>query len=138
MAFRRSSPRARTRWFVLLGAVMAMTVLIGTTVLASHDIDVLTGSNFEIDVDANIKVDDPAPSQDWASIPQGSAAGEERRAQDDESGQQDDSFGQGTKEDDAIPTVTAGGKRLLVSVVNDQTEDHGPTRLVESVARARQ
>src|SRR5215217_2937867 len=59
------------------------------------------GSNFEIDTNANLKVDDPAPSIDWAGV-------SETRKADVASGSGDDSFGQGTKEDTAVPTVVSG------------------------------
>ena len=58
-------------------------------------------SNFEIDTDANLRVDDAAPSIDWANV------GEVRKP-DLPSGAADDSFGQGTKEDTAVPTVVDG------------------------------
>ena len=85
-----------------------MSVLTLGTVLASHPEVSLSGSDFEIDTDANLKVDDPAPSEDWAAIAQGSGAGQERRAQDLGSGSGDNSFGQGSKEDTAVPTVVDG------------------------------
>ena len=50
---------------ILLGLGLAMTT---TPTFASHPEVSLTGSNFEIDTDANIKVDDPAPSSDWANV----------------------------------------------------------------------
>ena len=57
----------------------------------------LTGSNFEIDTDANLTVDDTgdAMSIDWAS--------EDGDVQPDaNSGSSDDSFGQGSKEDECF------------------------------------
>ena len=78
-----------------------MTVLIGSVVLAAHPEVSLPGSNFEIDTNANLKVDDAAPSIDWASV------SETRRA-DRPTGSGDDSFGQGTKEDTAVPSVVDG------------------------------
>jgi len=78
-----------------------MTVLIGTAVLASHPEVSLPGANFEIDVDANLVADDSAPSIDWASVT-------ETRKADKPTGSGDDSFGQGTKEDTAIPSVVDG------------------------------
>src|SRR5437879_1564660 len=69
--------------------------------LASHPVVSLPGSNFEIDTDANLKVDDPSPSIDWANVT-------ESRRTDLPTGTSDDSFGQGTKEDAPIPTVIAG------------------------------
>src|SRR5215207_4401351 len=81
---------------------MATVLLVGMQVaFASHPEVSLPGSNFEIDVDANLKVDDPAPSIDWASV-------NEVRKVDLASGSGDDSFGQGTKEDTAVPTVVSG------------------------------
>jgi hypothetical protein len=47
------------------------------------------------------KVDDPAPSIDWASVA-------EKRQADKASGAGDDSLGQGTKEDTPVPTVVSG------------------------------
>jgi hypothetical protein len=67
---------------------------------ASHPEVSLPGSNFEIDTDANLKVDD-AGSQDWANVT-------EARKPDTASGPNDESFGQGTKEDTAVPTVVDG------------------------------
>ena len=63
----------------------------------------MPGSNFEIDTNANLKVDDPAPSIDWASVT-------ETRKADQPTGPNDDSFGQGTKEDTPVPTVTAASR----------------------------
>jgi len=62
----------------------------------------LTGSNFEIDTDANLKVDHTTPpSLDWANVTQ-VRKGEQFQ------GAQDDSFGQGSKEDTPVPTVVDG------------------------------
>jgi hypothetical protein len=86
-------------------AIAALGVLLlgmlAVPALASHPEVSLDGSNFEIDTDANLKVDDPAPSIDWASV-------SEVRKADKPTGQQDDSFGEGTKEDTAVPTVIDG------------------------------
>src|SRR5215217_2043354 len=95
----------------LVGAIaMATMLLVGMQVaFASHPEVSLPGSNFEIDTDANLKLDDPAPSEDWASIAQGTSAdGQEVRQPDKPTGATDDSFGQGTKEDTAVPTVVSG------------------------------
>src|SRR5215213_4955333 len=88
---------------VVVGAIaMATMLLVGMQVaFASHPEVSLPGSNFEIDTDANLKVDDPAPSIDWANV------GETRKA-DKPTGTGDDSFGQGTKEDTAVPSVVSG------------------------------
>jgi hypothetical protein len=84
-----------------------MLVLLATAVLAAHSI-ALPGSTFEIDPDANLVADDAAPSHDWEDVPQGSGTGQERRGVDEPTGSGDDSFGQGTKEDTAVPTVVDG------------------------------
>jgi hypothetical protein len=88
---------------------VALLGLVALPALASHPEVSLAGSNFEIDTDANLRLDDPAPSEDWASIPQGTTTGTERRQLDTASGSADESFGQGTKEDTAVPTVVTGG-----------------------------
>src|SRR5919108_4238322 len=86
--------------FVAMAAVLAALSL-AIVASASHPEVSLPGSNFEIDTDANLKVDDPAPSQDWANVA-------ESRKADKLSGSGDNSFGQGTKEDTAVPTVVSG------------------------------
>ncbi|GAA1786525.1 hypothetical protein GCM10009748_21190 [Agromyces lapidis] len=68
---------------------------------ADHPEVSLPGSDFEIDTNANLVVDDPAPSTDWADIT-------EVRKPDKASGAGDDSFGQGSKEDTPVPTVVDG------------------------------
>ena len=96
----------------IVGAIaMATVLLVGMqTASATHGDVSLAGSNFEIDTDANLRVDHPAPpSLDWANVPQGSSAnGFEVRKGEEFTGAQDDSFGQGTKEDTAVPTVVNG------------------------------
>jgi hypothetical protein len=91
--------RSIARWIPLVA--IAVALVLALPALASHPEVSLPGSNFEIDTDANLKVDDPAPSIDWASV-------SERRKADLPSGAGDDSFGQGTKEDTAVPTVVSG------------------------------
>jgi hypothetical protein len=88
--------RAALGALVLVGAA-----LVPGAAFASHPEVSLLGSNFEIDTDANLKVDDPAPSIDWANVA-------ETRKADKPTGATDDSFGQGTKEDTAVPTVVSG------------------------------
>ena len=84
------------------GAVLVISGLVSAMpALASHPEVSLSGSNFEIDTDANLKVDD-AGSLDWASV-------SEVRKADTASGQNDESFGQGTKEDTPVPSVVTGG-----------------------------
>jgi hypothetical protein len=104
--------RALRAWAIIavVGAMAAVLLIGMQAAFASHPEVSLPGSDFEIDTDANLKVDDPAPSIDWASVPQGgSAIGNEVRQADEPTGQTDDSFGQGTKEDTAVPTVVDGG-----------------------------
>ena len=97
------------RWGLLAVALVATSgIVAGTQASASHPEVSLAGSDFEIDTDANLRLDDPAPSEDWASIPQGGTQGTERRKADLPTGAGDDSFGQGTKEDTAVPTVVDG------------------------------
>jgi hypothetical protein len=91
--------KARTIWAVLLTAVLVVSVT--GSALASHGDVSLPGSNFEIDIDANIKVDHTTPSIDWANV-------NEIRKADSPSGANDESFGQGSKEDTAIPSVVNG------------------------------
>src|SRR5215208_7886564 len=88
---------------VVVGAIaMAALLLVGMQVaFASHPEVSLAGSNFEIDTDANLKVDDPAPSIDWASVT-------ETRATDRPTGSNDDSYQGGVKEDTACPGETTG------------------------------
>jgi hypothetical protein len=77
------------------------TELVGAARSGAHAEVSLAGSNFEIDADANLKVDDASPSIDWASVA-------ETRKQDTQSGPNDESFGQGTKENTAVPTIVDG------------------------------
>jgi hypothetical protein len=102
MTLRLNSRRARPRWAALVGLVMTFSLVGTATTLASHPEVSLGGSNFEIDTDANLKVDDGAPSIDWASVT-------ENRQADSPSGNNDESFGQGAKEDTAVPSVVDGG-----------------------------
>jgi hypothetical protein len=96
--------RRRIGVFAALGAVAAGLIFVLAASTAS-----LPGSNFEIEDSspatlpgANLKVDGAAPpALDWANV------AEERKA-DTASGPADESFGQGTKEDTAVPTVVNG------------------------------
>ena len=104
---RTSAERIAFRRRCLRGAAaVGFTAVVGSALIAgpafaSHGLVSLTGSNFEIDVDANLKVDHASPSIDWASV-------NEVRQPDADSGAGDDSFGQGTKEDTAVPTAVDG------------------------------
>lgn len=103
MTISRSNPRAKPRWIALGGTVALMLLLLATAVLAAHPEVSLAGANFEIDANANLKVDDASPSIDWASP---TVVG--TRQEDEPSGAGDDSFGQGSKEDTAVPSVVNG------------------------------
>jgi hypothetical protein len=94
-------PRRPIRALVLVTVVLGLLLAYVLPAAASHPEVSLAGSNFEIDTDANLKVDDPAPSIDWAGVA-------EKRQADKPTGATDDSFGQGTKEDTAVPTVVDG------------------------------
>jgi uncharacterized surface anchored protein len=92
------------RRFIILAVLALLASALAAPIgyaLASHPEVSLPGSNFEIDTDANLKVDDPAPSIDWANV-------NELRKQDTTSGPTDESFGQGAKEDTAVPAVVNG------------------------------
>src|SRR5918995_894312 len=83
---------------------ISVAVLLVSSVIqaaATHGLASLPGSNFEIDNNANLKVDHAAPSIDWASVT-------ESRKTDLASGQNDDSYAGGAKEDDACPGTTTG------------------------------
>lgn len=92
-------------WLLMFGLAFAgcsdSTEPTETKKQASHPEVSLAGSNFEIDTDANLKVDDASPSIDWTSV-------SEVRKADLLSGSGDDSLGQGSHEDTACPTVIDG------------------------------
>ncbi|MDH3308641.1 MAG: hypothetical protein OEO77_14140, partial [Acidimicrobiia bacterium] len=97
-------PGARTRdarlqfpMMVLLALVL-VALAVGPA-LAGHAEVSLPGSEFEIDADANLVLDDSG--LDWATVV------EERRS-DEPSGTGDNSFGQGSKEDTPVPSVVSG------------------------------
>jgi uncharacterized repeat protein (TIGR01451 family) len=70
---------------------------------------VLAGSNFEIDPDANLVVDGPADCIDWLADGSNSAFRDGVLTKTDlPTGTSDDSFGQGSKEDDPNPTIVTG------------------------------
>lgn len=79
----------------MLASLLMVVSMVGTAAAA------LPGSNFEIDTDANLKVDGAAPALDWANVT-------ETRKTDTASGPTDESFVQGTKEDTAVPTIETG------------------------------
>jgi hypothetical protein len=68
--------------------------------------NVLTGSNFEVDTNANLAVNGTSPCVDWLD---GSAMRASVLTKADKaSGSGDDAFGQGTAENDANPTIVNG------------------------------
>ena len=87
----------RTKWLLSIGVIAALVVGWQVAAVAAS----LPGSLFEIDTDANLKVDTPG-NLDWANV------AEDRQA-DLASGQQDNSFVQGTKEDTPVPVIEFGG-----------------------------
>src|SRR5262245_42282044 len=93
-------PRRKT---LAMGGVTALILagLVATAGPASAAVISLPGSNFEIDDDANLTVQNPAPSIDWATV-------SESRKVDKPTGSTDDSFGQGSKEDTPSPSVVDG------------------------------
>jgi Cu/Zn superoxide dismutase len=71
--------------------------------------NVLSGSNFEIDVNGNLKVDGADPCIDWLANGTGSDLRSGVLAKADRStGTSDDSFGRGTAEDNPNPTIVTG------------------------------
>jgi hypothetical protein len=72
----------------------------------------LGDSQFEIDTDANLKVDHPPTNIDWGVPGNDCSLGEDKdceiRKTEAFTGNDDDSFGQGTKEDTAVPTIVTG------------------------------
>jgi len=88
-----------------VGPVILTTALffaLASTAFAAHPEVSLPGSDFEIDTNANLMVDDTAPpSEDWGNVA-------ENRVTDELSGSGDDAFGQGSKEDTPIPSVVSG------------------------------
>ncbi|RXZ48327.1 prealbumin-like fold domain-containing protein [Agromyces binzhouensis] len=98
-AFRRRCLRgaAGAGFLALVGAVV-----IGGPAQAVNPAGIISldGSNFEIDSDANLRVDNGG-WDDWASVSYVIKA-------DVESGTGDDSFGQGSKEDTAVPSPVTG------------------------------
>jgi Prealbumin-like fold domain len=104
------TPIHRGRVFLALSVAFALSLVLGLVpALASHPEVSLPGSDFEIDTDANLKQDDPSPSEDWVTIPQGTTTGTEIRKNDVPSGGTDDAFTGGAKEDTEVPTVSNGG-----------------------------
>ena len=102
--FKRRS--TRRRWYVITSAVsLAAVVLFVIGAVGAS----LPGSTFEIDSDANLIVNAPATNIDWLTGGAGTAFRSGVVVKPDKAtGSGDDSFGQGTKEDTAVPTVVSG------------------------------
>jgi hypothetical protein len=64
------SRRTRAGLAVLASAALVSSLVGQQLAFADHPVVTLTGSNFEIDVDANLRVDHASPSIDWASVGQ--------------------------------------------------------------------
>lgn len=84
----------------LAAAAAIVLILAMVTALAPVSAANLIGSNFESD-DGNLIVNGGAPAIDWTSVA-------ESRQSDKPTGSGDDSFGQGSKEDTAVPSVVSG------------------------------
>jgi hypothetical protein len=92
-------------------AVPTVTVALATTAgaAACTTANVVSGSNFEIDTNANLAVNGASPCIDWLAGGAGTAMRSSVITHPDKpTGATDDSFGQGTSEDDATPTIVAG------------------------------
>jgi hypothetical protein len=110
--------RHRVRAAVLVATSLLVTVFAASATTHSSraaagdsctTANALSGSNFEIDVDANLKVDGASPCIDWLADGTGTGLRAGVLAKNDvPSGPGDDAFGQGTSEDDANPTIVDG------------------------------
>jgi hypothetical protein len=113
----------RTKYLLGIGVIAAL--VIGWQVAAfanfpaGHVLLTLSGSDFEIDADANLQVDHtgdvppppatPLPEMiDWQNEGANTFRTGVQQAADTDSGPGDESFGQGTKEDTAVPSVVDG------------------------------
>ncbi|NNU27390.1 MSCRAMM family protein [Isoptericola sediminis] len=98
-----ATPRRSRRRLALFSALaLAVPLLLSQAVTATADMHLasLPGSDFEIDTDANLKVDD-AGNLDWANV-------DATVGTDEPTGRDDDSFAGGSKEDDVCPGTTTG------------------------------
>jgi hypothetical protein len=98
---------ARTK-ILSLGVSIVTLVAMGAWAVAGQAANTI-GGNFEIDLDANLVVGGTSPAIDWLAGGSGTALREGVITKGDKaSGSGDDSFGQGSKEDTAVPTVVDG------------------------------
>ncbi len=105
----RAFDRASIKWtpiriFALVTSALLIALSIVFSASATHGLASLTGSSFEIDNDANLKVDDGLT--DWANLAH--PDGPELRATDVATGQDDDSYKGGVKEDTECPDEVTG------------------------------
>ena len=98
----RHTRAGRNRRVIVAGAPLIAAAGIAVVAPSGATAIQLPGSDFEIDDDANLVLDAGNPgSIDWATV-------DDDRKADAPSGQTDDSFGNGTKEDTAVPSVIDG------------------------------
>jgi len=118
----RKKLRRRRRPLGLAAGLVALTAVLVFALWASPAS--LPGSVFEIDglpTGANLRVDLPAPSLDWANV-------DESRREDRPTGQLDDSYQGGVKEDTACPGEVTG------SIPNNKSDLKNFGAYVESEA----
>ncbi len=97
--------RTRSR-LATFGAGVLAVALIPSLAFGSHGLATLAGSNFEIDTNANLKNDDGGSYVDWTDLAHPN--GPEVRATDKTTGQTDDSYKGGVKEDTECPGEVTG------------------------------
>jgi len=97
--------RARSQLAIVLAVALVASLIVIVPAFAIHG-NAALGGNFEIDDDANLKNDDGAPFEDWADLAHPN--GPEIRATDAPTGQNDDSYKGGVKEDTDCPAETTG------------------------------
>jgi hypothetical protein len=94
---------------LVVGILFAISAAASTQATPCTTNQHLVGSNFEIDTNANLKVDGPADCIDWLAGGAGTSYRTGVSAKSDKAtGSGDDSFGQGTSENDANPTIVDG------------------------------
>ena len=93
----------------ILGGSLAVLTLAGVGGWAVVGRANSLGGNFEIDEDANLVVNGGSPSIDWLTGGSGTAMRSGVISKDDKpTGATDDSMGQGSKEDTAVPAIVDG------------------------------
>jgi hypothetical protein len=101
--FKRRS--TRRRWYTVTAAVLLASIVVFVIGAVGAS---LPGSTFEIDTNANLIVN-TSGNIDWLTGGTGTGFRSGVTVKPDQpSGTGDDSFGQGTKEDTAVPTVVSG------------------------------